>query len=89
MSIMPTVHSLAGVGVTLLSSDPLELQCNKCKSVWQPGRLSSGRLPPGWWKCPNDPGHTLDMDIDRITVKNYRRSPGTQELDSSHIRKRE
>lgn len=87
MSITPTKRSLAGVGVTLLSSDPLELQCNKCKSLWQPGRLSNGRLPTGWWKCPNDPRHTLDMDLIRVKATNDYRSPGTQELDPGQSHK--
>lgn len=72
--------SLMRVGVTLLESDPLELRCNRCGTVWQPGRLASGRLPQGWWKCPADPRHTVDWDAIGVRPPPVEQQPGTSRL---------
>ncbi|HEX9014237.1 MAG TPA: hypothetical protein VF813_11995 [Anaerolineaceae bacterium] len=80
----PDANSLARVGVELLNLNPLELRCKKCRAYWQPGRLSSGRLPQGWWRCPIDPQHTIDWDTKgkSSTYKN----PSTQTSRLVHNR---
>ncbi len=80
MPVTCTVSSLMRVGVTLLSSDPMELRCNHCGTVWQPGRLASGRLPQGWWKCPTDPRHTVDWDAIGTYPPPVEQMPGTSKL---------
>jgi len=27
--------------------------CDHCRQVWSPKLRSGGRLPRGWWRCPN------------------------------------
>ena len=27
--------------------------CNQCGAKWSPNLRTGGRLPRGWWKCPN------------------------------------
>jgi hypothetical protein len=28
-------------------------QCDGCGQVWSPNLGAGGRLPRGWWRCPN------------------------------------
>lgn len=28
-------------------------RCQQCGQVWSPTLQTEGRLPRGWWKCPN------------------------------------
>lgn len=28
-------------------------RCQQCGQVWSPNSPAGGRLPRGWWKCPN------------------------------------
>lgn len=44
---------LKKVGVTILNEHPLELECDNCKHVWWPNLQEGGRLPRGYWKCPD------------------------------------
>jgi hypothetical protein len=81
LPVTPNQKSLARVGVTLVSDAPIELKCKTCGAEWQPGQLSSGRLPQGWWKCPNDPRHTVDWDSMPNKVEHISKSEGTEDLD--------
>jgi len=80
MPVTCSQNSLARVGVTLLDSNPIELRCNHCGTIWQPGRLSSGRLPQGWWKCPCDPRHTVDWDAIGTYPQPVETQPHTSKL---------
>jgi hypothetical protein len=40
---------LAAVGLVLVSSSPLVVQCATCGAEWQPLRLLGTR----WWRCHN------------------------------------
>lgn len=44
---------LAKLGVRILNRFDLELECATCGERWSPHRLPDGRLPEGYWKCPN------------------------------------
>lgn len=44
---------LERVGVVILSESSFHLQCVQCQQVWSPNMLRGGRLPRGYWKCPN------------------------------------
>ena len=44
---------LAIFGVRLLNRYDLLLQCGVCGETWTPTLLSDGRLPRGYWQCPN------------------------------------
>jgi len=41
------------VGVTITSKHNTALRCDSCGSVWSPNIQPGGRLPSGYWKCPN------------------------------------
>jgi hypothetical protein len=44
-----TKPQLAAVGLTLISQEPLVVQCQKCGAEWRPLRLPALR----WWLCHN------------------------------------
>ena len=44
---------LARLGVQVLNRFDLALQCVTCNTVWSPALLKDGRLPHGYWICPN------------------------------------
>jgi len=44
---------LAKLGVQILNRYDLELQCLTCGERWSPRPHPDGRLPRGYWKCPN------------------------------------
>lgn len=48
-----TAAELSKVGVILLSERTFTLECAECGQVWSPNVLEGGRLPAGYWKCPN------------------------------------
>ncbi len=44
---------LAKVKVRVVDRNRIWLQCDDCGQKWSPELLRSGRLPRGYWKCPN------------------------------------
>jgi len=48
-----TAGELRKAGVILVSVDRLLLQCNQCGQQWSPDLGRGGRLPRGYWHCPN------------------------------------
>ncbi len=48
-----TEAELKKAGVKILSASNVQLKCEACGSWWSPNLLSGGRLPRGYWKCPN------------------------------------
>lgn len=58
MTVRLTKKSLEKVGVELVSKEQVQLRCMQCGQSWSPNLKTAGRLPRGWWKCPNDPSHT-------------------------------
>jgi hypothetical protein len=44
---------LKRVGVALLDAHSLRLACENCGQTWSPNLQPGGRLPRGYWKCPN------------------------------------
>jgi hypothetical protein len=44
---------LRKVGVEIICPDEKVLKCQKCGVVWSPNIRPGGRLPRGWWQCPN------------------------------------
>jgi hypothetical protein len=47
-----TEGELKKVGVTIENPYKLWLSCDRCGDVWSPCILPGGRLPRGYWKCP-------------------------------------
>lgn len=50
---MKSENELRRLGVCILDKDRLWFQCMECKQKWSPNLLEHGRLPKGYWKCPN------------------------------------
>jgi hypothetical protein len=51
---MPSLNfTLKQKNVILLDDRRIILQCNNCGQTWSPNLLEKGRLPKGYWKCPN------------------------------------
>jgi hypothetical protein len=48
-----TSGEMKKVGVNLLGKRNIKLECKKCGQAWSPNFQSGGRLPKGYWKCPN------------------------------------
>jgi hypothetical protein len=48
---------LAKLGVEILDKSKVHLSCNNCGQGWSPNILAGGRLPRGYWKCPNGCNH--------------------------------
>jgi hypothetical protein len=44
---------LARLGVRILNRYDLALQCMICSETWTPLTGRDGKLPPGYWHCPN------------------------------------
>jgi len=44
---------LAKFAVDLEDSDRIILRCNQCGKGWSPNILRGGKLPRGYWRCPN------------------------------------
>lgn len=44
---------LTKVDVELMDFSRVLLRCKKCGQHWSPNLLSGGRLPRGYWQCPN------------------------------------
>ena len=40
-------------GVLLLDPSRVLLECEQCGQRWSPNLLSGGRMPKGYWHCPN------------------------------------
>ncbi len=52
-----SVNSLARVGVELFYAERftggrVKLRCKCCGQIWVSDLLPGGRLPRGWWRCP-------------------------------------
>ena len=61
MTVELNRESLNQVGVDLVNEMARVLRCQTCRYVWAPrSARDDGRLPSGWWKCPNDPRHTQE-----------------------------
>lgn len=41
------------VGVEVINENSLWLKCQVCGQTWSPNLRTGGRLPRGYWKCPN------------------------------------
>ena len=65
---------LRNAGVSLINPHRVVLECNRCGWRWCLPAKGRGRLPKGYWKCPNG---CNSEDIPRI---GYRLTPG-QERD--------
>jgi hypothetical protein len=57
-----TDTDLAKVGVEIVNRNETQLRCKHCGTEWSPNAGEGGRLPPGWWKCPNGPHAELSED---------------------------
>lgn len=44
---------LAKLGVQIRNRFDLELTCNSCGATWSTEPTPGGKLPAGYWKCPN------------------------------------
>ncbi len=44
---------LARMGIRLLNKYDLLMQCMNCGETWSPTTGAHGRLPEGYWRCPN------------------------------------
>lgn len=45
--------SLEMVNVKIVDKTEIVLKCKTCNLTWSPNKQTNGRLPRGWWKCPN------------------------------------
>jgi len=43
--------------VEIVSATNLRLRCKECACVWTPNILPGGKLPHGYWKCPDGCNH--------------------------------
>jgi len=50
---MDIKRTLRKNNVELIDKYRTLLQCKQCGIIWSPNLLSGGRLPKGYWKCPN------------------------------------
>lgn len=41
-------------GVQVVDPYGLWLRCNSCGQPWSPNIQTGGRLPRGYWRCPNE-----------------------------------
>lgn len=73
--IIPDRNQLNEVGVTLLSGNPLTLQCQVCEFVWKPLRHQSDFLRRDYWQCPR--GCNLEPDFEPEPF--YGSEPGPEE----------
>jgi hypothetical protein len=48
---------MAKVAVAIVDQNRMLLKCQKCGQVWSPNLRSGGRLPRGYWQCPNGCNH--------------------------------
>ena len=48
-----TKEELLKVGVELINQHTAHLKCMICGQVWSPNLLEGGKLPKGYWQCPN------------------------------------
>jgi hypothetical protein len=46
------VH-MARLGARVFNADELELQCVTCQQIWRLELDEDGKLPFGYWICPN------------------------------------
>jgi len=47
-----TDGELRKFGITMTDKRSLRFVCNTCGMKWSPVLLKGGRLPRGWWECP-------------------------------------
>jgi hypothetical protein len=47
-----TAGQLRRVGVNLVDEHRLMLGCEECGQRWSPNILGGGKMPRGYWKCP-------------------------------------
>jgi transposase len=40
--------------VTVTDPSRMTVTCNECGTAWSPNIQPGGRLPRGWWRCPNE-----------------------------------
>jgi len=48
-----TEKELDKVSVEIMDHNSLRLRCEQCEQVWSPNLGTGGRLPNGYWRCPN------------------------------------
>jgi serine/threonine protein kinase len=46
-------RELARVGVQITDPQGIVMHCSRCGQGWSPNLRSGGKLPRGYWKCPN------------------------------------
>jgi hypothetical protein len=45
--------TLSKKNVEMIDGHTLQLRCETCGAIWSPNLRPGGRLPHGYWKCPN------------------------------------
>lgn len=69
---MPSLaYTLKQHGVSLIDERRIMLQCNSCGKGWSPNIQSGGRLPKGYWKCPNGCNHEQKQFKHSSEVREY------------------
>jgi hypothetical protein len=48
-----TERELHKFSVEIIDKHSMRLRCEKCGEVWSPNLGTLGRLPSGYWRCPN------------------------------------
>jgi len=49
-----TASEMERVGVEIVDVETTRLRCMTCGQSWSPNIQSGGRLPNGYWQCPNN-----------------------------------
>jgi hypothetical protein len=58
-----TVVELKKVDVEIVDPFAVLLKCWKCGFEWSPPRRRGGRLPRGYWNCPNGCNRSKESPI--------------------------
>lgn len=49
---MPRI-SLEKARIESIDENRLIYRCKECGQIWSPNIQTGGRIPRGWWRCPN------------------------------------
>jgi hypothetical protein len=53
MKNRPFIREMDRKGVDVLDHNRIVLRCRECMQEWSPDIQPGGRMPRGYWKCPN------------------------------------
>ena len=78
--------ALERVGVRMLLSSHLLLECKRCGEQWSPTISSGGHLRAGFWRCPNGCNRLARRDEGaEMGLKRLPRDPAEQKRWARHV----